>query len=176
MKHTAAGIVDPSGVVRKHGSTPGTQRVWFWGDITPGPEYARLMFVSLSTALKVPMTVTAEPHPVSGQDPLKLKLKLTPLPPELTTGGTQVKQSDAPPTDPDPCADTVCALALSAETADSVSMSATIRLRFMPVGLLLARCCSCPDERSQGIVAATTSLRARSGFPTRVSPLVARLK
>src|SRR5438132_10626021 len=151
MKHPPSSV-DPSGVVRRHGSTPGTQRVWFWGDITPGPEYARLMFVSLSTALNVPMTVTAEPHPISGQDPLKLKLKLTPLPPELITGGSQkgVRQSDAPPTVPDPCADTVCALALSAENADSVSMSATIRLRFMPVGLLLARCCSCPDERSQG--------------------------
>src|SRR5437867_12790652 len=102
MKHTPSSV-DPSGVVRRHGSTPGTQRVWFWGDITPGPEYARLMFVSLSTALNVPMTVTAEPHPVSGQDPLKLKLKLklTPLPPKLMTGGTQVKQSDEPPTVPD---------------------------------------------------------------------------
>src|SRR2546425_10810760 len=62
MKH-AANIVDPSGVVRKHGSTPGTQRGWFWADITPGPEYARLMFVSLSTALNVPVTGTASPVP-----------------------------------------------------------------------------------------------------------------
>src|SRR3989441_8887009 len=84
------------------------------------------------------MTVTAEPHPISGQDPIKLKLKLTPLPPELMTGGTQMKQSEEPPTVPDPCADTVCALAVSVRDADSVNMNATIRPRFMASGLLFS--------------------------------------
>src|SRR6266478_818950 len=132
-EHAAGRGGDP-GVVRRHGSTAGKQRVWFWGNSTAGPEYVRLMFVSLSTALNVPVTATADGSVVTV--PLKLNPKLTPLPPELMTCGTQVRQSDEPATIPDPCADTVCALALSAKNAGSVS-NATTRLRLMPVASFL---------------------------------------
>src|SRR5439155_15741268 len=102
---------------------------WFWLIISPRPQCAGWMSVSMSTALNPPVLTTG-PATSSARLPLKLKLKLTPLPPELVT---VTQQSEKPPTVPDPCAETVCAFALSAKNADSASMSATISLRVMPV-------------------------------------------